>query len=165
MYQPVKIDQLSQPQISKLLAGQPVRIKHNPQGPHTIHVSAEQGKKLNRATMKGSGMTITFDPYQVDQHRNATMGDGLNLGKIFKGVKNFFTSDVGKAVGKFAVNKALDLAPVPQAVKNLGKDLSKKAFGSGVPAVPQFATRKKVGRPRKAKKQTGGAMFPAGYSF
>ena len=162
MYQPVKIQQLSQPQLAKLMSGQPVRVKHDPRGPHTIHVSQEQGKKMAKAAMKGSGLTITFDPYQIDQHRNNTMGDGLNWGKIGKTLKNVFTSDVGKAAQKFVVNKALDLAPLPEGVKDVARNLAQKginAQGFGLP----MATRKKAGRPRKRK--TGGAMFPAGYSF
>lgn len=175
MYTAVKVDQLSRPQVSKLLSGQPVRVKHNPRGPHTIHVSAEQGKKLARASMKGSGITITFDPYQMDQHRNEAMGEGLNLGKIFKGVKKVLTSDIGKAAQKFVVDKVLDIAPIPQGLKDAGRKLAHKginAQGFEVVDGRPLALRRKAGRPKKAgrprktgAKKSGGAMFPAGYRF
>ena len=58
MYHPVSIVHLSANQISKLLNGHPVRVKHG-QG-HQIEVSAEQHKKLQKAHAKGSASTIQF---------------------------------------------------------------------------------------------------------
>jgi hypothetical protein len=52
MYHAVKIEQLSENQISKLLRGQPVRVKHAPNGEHTLKLSEEQAKKVARAYKK-----------------------------------------------------------------------------------------------------------------
>jgi hypothetical protein len=170
MYSSVRVEPLSRNQVSKLLSGQPARVKHNPRGPHTVRVSAEQGKKLAKAAMKGSGVTITFDPYQVDMHRE-TLGEGINWGKIGKTLKNVFTSDIGKAAQKFVVDKALDVLPLPKGVEDIGRKLAYKGINAqgfevsqGVP----LSLRQSVAKPKrktKAKRKTGGAMFPAGYAF
>ena len=50
MYHPVSITHLSSAQVSKLLNGHPVRVKHGPG--HHIEVSHEQHKKLQKAHSK-----------------------------------------------------------------------------------------------------------------
>lgn len=69
-YHSVKIDQLSEAQIGKLLRGQPVRVKYHPQGVHTMKLSSEQHKKLGKSHAKGSALTITLDPYQMEDHQH-----------------------------------------------------------------------------------------------
>ena len=68
MYHPVEIERLSKAQISKLLNGHPVRVKHG-KGHHT-EVSAEQHKKLHKAHLKGSGCNLTLDPFQMHKHQH-----------------------------------------------------------------------------------------------
>ena len=68
MYHPVEIERLSKAQISKLLNGHPVRVKHG-KG-HHIEVSAEQHKKLHKAHLKGSGCNLTLDPFQMHKHQH-----------------------------------------------------------------------------------------------
>jgi hypothetical protein len=168
MYTPVKVDPLSKNQVSKLLRGQPARVKYNPRGPHTVKVSQEQRKKLAKASVKGSGVVLTFDPYQVDMHREQ-YGDGINWGKIGKALKGVVTSDIGKKAQKFLVDKAFDVLPLPKGIEDVGKKLAYKgieAQGFPMPLRSRVAKPKKATKPRaKPKRKTGGAMFPAGYSF
>lgn len=70
MYSPVKVEQLSKQQVSRLLNGHSVRIKHHPQGKHTVHLHKEQMKKLGKAHAKGGAINLTFDPYQIDHHQH-----------------------------------------------------------------------------------------------
>lgn len=170
MYSPARVDPLSRNQVSKLLRGQAVRVKYNPHGPHTIHVSAEQAKKMRKSAMKGSGFNITFDPYQMDYHRQA-MGDGINWGKIGKTLKNVVTSDIGKKAQKFLVDKAFDVLPLPKGIEEVGKKLAYKGIEAQglVPRIPHTLKRlPPVSKPKRKttrahKARMGGAMFPAGY--
>ena len=66
MYTPIGIDKLSNAQISKLLRGQGVRVRHGSH--HKIHVSTEQHKKIHKAHLKGAGVTLVLDPYQQQMH-------------------------------------------------------------------------------------------------
>ena len=77
MYHAIKVEQLSKEQLSKLLRGIPVRVKHNPQGPLSLKLSTEQAKKIARSYKKnGASCNITLDPYQIDQHQSLK-GSGL----------------------------------------------------------------------------------------
>ena len=71
MYTPVKIQQLSEPQKRKLCKGAKVIIRKG--AGHTVFLSQEQKKKFDRASQKGCGLTVQFDPYQQDEH----VGSGL----------------------------------------------------------------------------------------
>ena len=62
MYTPVKIQQLSEPQKRKLCKGAKVIIRKG--AGHTVFLSQEQKKKFDRASQKGCGLTVQFDPYQ-----------------------------------------------------------------------------------------------------
>ena len=83
MYSEIEINTLSKNQISKLLNGHPVRLMAG-KG-HTLGVSNEQFKKLIKASEKSppSAVTITLDPYQIDQSqhlRNEVVGSGMKTG-------------------------------------------------------------------------------------
>ena len=82
MYHPTEIASLSNAQISKLLKGHGVRVKSGKD--HVVNLSAQQLKKHHKATMKGAGHTLVFDPYQVTQH-GRLMGSGVGS-KIKKGL-------------------------------------------------------------------------------
>jgi len=75
-YHNITVDPLSEPQIRKLLKGEPARVKYNKNGSHSLNLSNEQCKKLATAHKKGGGCNITMDPYQVDQHQEMK-GSGL----------------------------------------------------------------------------------------
>lgn len=87
MYHENSIEQLSKNQVSKLLNGHKVRVKHGRH--HKIHLSEEHSKKLHKAHMKGMGITIQLDPYAIthNQHlRHAVgmrgKGTGTDLGHV-----------------------------------------------------------------------------------
>ena len=63
MYHKVKIGQLSNPQISRLLNGHGVRVSNGSN--HEIELSKEQLKKYMKALEKSKAMTLTMDPFQM----------------------------------------------------------------------------------------------------
>ena len=66
-YSLASLDELSKAQISRLLNGHGVRVKH---GTHNkVHLSKEQHKKLSRAHLKGSAITLRLDPFQMQHHQ------------------------------------------------------------------------------------------------
>jgi hypothetical protein len=67
-YHKINISKLSHNQILRLLRGHRVRVKHG--SGNEIHASEEQHKKITRAHKKGSGATIQFDPYQIEQNQH-----------------------------------------------------------------------------------------------
>ena len=81
MYHKASISPLSSPQISKILNGHSVRVSHGDK--HDIELSKEQFKKFSRAHKNGKAMTLTLDPYQIQNHQHLR-GSG-NLKRTAKG--------------------------------------------------------------------------------
>ena len=81
MYHKASIAPLSSTQISKILNGHSVRISAG--NGHDIELSKEQLKKFARAQKSGKGMTLTMDPFQMQNHQHLR-GCG-NLKKTAKG--------------------------------------------------------------------------------
>ena len=81
MYHKASIAPLSSTQISKILNGHSVRISAG--NGHDIELSKEQLKKFARAHKSGKGMTVTMDPFQMQNHQHLR-GSG-NLKKTAKG--------------------------------------------------------------------------------
>ena len=81
MYHKASIAPLSSTQISKVLNGHSVRISAG--NGHDIELSKEQLKKFARAQKSGKGMTVTMDPFQMQNHQHLR-GSG-NLKKTAKG--------------------------------------------------------------------------------
>ena len=109
MYTPVKIEALSKQQISRLLNGHSVRVKHGTK--HTIHVSKEQHKKLVKAHQKGSGLNLTFDPYQMEEHQHLR-GEGI-LSQAKKAYKH---------AGHFVKKHKEHFRPLASALKQSGHE-------------------------------------------
>ena len=109
MYHAVKIEQLSENQISKLLRGQPVRVKHSTNGEHTLKLSEEQSKKVARAYKKGSACNIQLDPYQIDNLQELK-GTGLKSTlkkfgkKVFREGKKYALKE-GRKLGRKALRE------------------------------------------------------------
>ena len=95
MYHKTGIQKLSKTQISKLLNGHRVRVKHG--NHHEVHLSNEQHKKLHKAHEKGCGITLELDPYQIEMHQHLREGHHAHHGGGF--------SDVLKKVGKVALKE------------------------------------------------------------
>jgi hypothetical protein len=67
LYHKVKIGQLSNTQISRLLNGHGVRVSNGSN--HEIELSKEQMKKYMKALEKSKAMTLTMDPFQMQNHQ------------------------------------------------------------------------------------------------
>jgi len=67
MYLESGIEKLSPTQVSKLLNGHGVRVKHG--SAHKVHLSSQQHKKLQKAHAKGKATTMMFDPFQMQSHQ------------------------------------------------------------------------------------------------
>jgi hypothetical protein len=80
MYHKASIAPLSSTQISKVLNGHSVRISAG--NGHDIELSKEQLKKFARAQKTGKGMTLTMDPFQMQNHQHLR-GSGVGRRKKF----------------------------------------------------------------------------------
>jgi len=82
MYHKIKVGQLSNPQISRLLNGHGVRVSDGSN--HEIELSKEQLKKFMKAREKGKAITLTMDPYQMQNHQylRGSGSGGSSGGKI-----------------------------------------------------------------------------------
>ena len=105
MYHEAHIAPLSQKQVSKILNGHAVRIKKG--SGMKIHLSSGHHKKLHRAGLKGSAITVTLDPYAIEhnQHlRHAIKGKGIwqDLGTVAK--------KAGKTAVKALANEVVQYA-------------------------------------------------------
>jgi hypothetical protein len=165
MYEEASIQKLSQPQIKKLLKGQPVRVKHG--NGMSVQMSKAQHKKLMSAHKKGKGTILQLDPY-LQQKGQGVITDVIkeiavelaphaidalaNVAKkrVGKGVVSEVVKEIGEellpvaidAVAKSAkkrVNKGKGV--VSDVVKEIGKELAPIA----IDAVAKQA-KKKVGK-------------------
>ena len=184
MYHKINIHQLSPAQISKLMNGHKVRVKHGQH--HYLHVSEEQHKKIMAAHKKGKAHTLQFFPNQAEENLHLRGGS-------FKSVM--------KSVGKFVKPIAKKVAPMvidygTQALKSYvegsgakavrsrrGRALSGGSFKSVMKSVGKFVKpiAKKVAPividygtqaaksylsgagARGARGRRGRALMPAGY--
>jgi hypothetical protein len=80
MYQKASISPLSRTQVSKILNGHSVRV--SPGSHHDIELSKEQFKKFSKAHKNGKAMTLTMDPYQIQNHQHLR-GSGVSRTKKF----------------------------------------------------------------------------------
>ena len=151
MYEPVKVEHLSKAQVSRLLNGHSVRVKHHPQGKHTIHLHKEQMKKLAKASAKGGAINLAFDPYQIDNHQH--LRHEAHGGSILGSLKKVASSSMGKAVQSQLLNKGLSLAQssgyISPAQAQMGQMVGSRAikaqglnFGKVLSGAKKFATSK-----------------------
>ena len=92
MYHKASISPLSNTQISKILNGHSVRV--SPGNTHDIELSKEQLKKFAKAHQNGKAMTLTLDPFQIQNLR----GSG-NLRRTSKSnAKRLITSATYRAI-------------------------------------------------------------------
>ena len=95
MYHKASIAPLSSTQISKILNGHSVRISAG--NGHDIELSKEQLKKFAKAHKSGKGMTVTMDPFQMQNHQHLR-GSG-NVKKTLRGsAKRLITSATDRAI-------------------------------------------------------------------
>ena len=108
MYHEVGIQALSPKQISRLLNAHPVRVKAGSDA--KIQVTTDHAKKLAKAGMKGSALTVTLDPFAIQNNQHLRMS-----GKGPKGLKKFqkWTGAIGdflKPVAKPIIGALTDAA-------------------------------------------------------
>jgi len=95
MYHKASISPLSGTQISKILNGHSVRV--SPGNKHDIELSKEQFKKFSKAHKNGKAMTLTMDPYQIQNHQHLR-GSG-NVKKTARGnAKRLITAATDRAI-------------------------------------------------------------------
>ena len=80
MYHKASISPLSSTQISKILNGHSVRVSHGDK--HDIELSKEQLKKFARAQKSGKAITLTMDPFQIQNHQHLR-GTGVSRTKKY----------------------------------------------------------------------------------
>jgi hypothetical protein len=127
MYIPTSVEPLSHPQMSKLLKGHAVRVKHG--HGHQLHLSHQQHKKLMSAHSKGKGMNLMLDPYQIDMH-----GQGF-LSSAMKSAKSVAGSKLGKQILKTGINAGAKLASnyiPPSVAQAVAHEASSHLVGHGL---------------------------------
>jgi len=154
MYHPTHVARLSPTQISKLLNGYRVRIKHG--NAHVLHLSHEQHKKVLNAHKKGAAVTIGFDPFQMEMPHHHKLRHGHHHHSSGHGDLHESTSyhaHHGRGRGRkashrgrgpFDIFKSVVKAVAPIAIEKGGDFLKNKIEGWGV-----HNPIKKRGRPRK----------------
>ena len=130
MYHKAGVSQLSNTQISRLLNGHGVRVSHGSN--HEIELSKEQLKKYIKAHEKGKAITLTLDPFQMQNHQflrgsgsGGSSGSG-NLTRTSKGsAKRLITSATDRLI------RALEGSGVGGNIKAVAKDSGKKLIVAG----------------------------------
>lgn len=101
-YHKINIQRISKAQILKLLKGKRIRVKHG--NHHTIHVSKEQHKKIMSAHVKGQGVNIEADPYQIELLK----GSGV-FGNIGHAISSIAHSPITQGIVHHAAPIVMDL--------------------------------------------------------
>lgn len=162
MYTPVKIHQLSAAQQRKLSKGDKVIIRQG--SGQQIYLSEEQKKKFDRASQKGSGVTIQFDPYQQDDFCQS--GDGIK--EVFKRVAKIGQKKLrNKAKEAFERAKPMirDRArkALPQ-ISELAKSEGRRYLDRGVDRVSERISRE-IQEPRGYSENEDGEFEIEGEGF
>jgi hypothetical protein len=143
MYHKASIAPLSSTQISKILNGHSVRISAG--NGHDIELSKEQLKKFAKAYKSGKGMTLTMDPFQMQNHQYLR-GSG-NVKKTAKGnAKRLITSATDRAI------RALEGSGVGGNVKAVSKDNAKRLITSATDRAIRALDGSGVNRLNKANR-------------
>lgn len=144
MYNPVGISKLSENQKSRLRNGHPVRIKKGTA--NKLHLTKEQIKKLESASKRGAGCTITLNPDQAEKH-----GSG-------------FFGDITTKIKKLANTHKDLINPIIKAVKNAGHKGLQKATSSlhnkinSIPELSGEGVKRRRGRPKKGSGLLGDVL-------
>jgi len=143
MYHKASISPLSATQISKILNGHSVRVSAG--NGHDIELSKEQFKKFARAHQAGKGMTLTMDPYQMQNHQ-FLRGSG-NIKSVAK--------DSGKRLIISGTDRAIRAITGSGNIKSVAKDSGKRLIISGTDRAIRAITGSGVNRLKKAQRWEG----------
>lgn len=155
MYHKVKVGNLSNPQISRLLNGHGVRVSDGSN--HEIELSKEQLKKFMKAREKGKAITLTMDPFQMQNHQylrgsgsGGSSGAG-NLTRTSKGsAKRLITSATDRLV------RALEgSGNIKATAKDSGKKLIVAGTDRAIRAIEGSGSGGSVNRLKKYSRWTG----------
>ena len=130
MYHQVGLHALSNPQINKLLSGQPVRIKKGTH--HKASLSAEHTKKLHKASMKGRAVTVQLDPYCCSMNGHLK---GTGFFDTLKSIAKVAAPIARQIATPLARTALSSMGPMGQIVGNVGLDIANQqaeAHGYGV---------------------------------
>ena len=151
MYHKVKVGQLSNPQISRLLNGHGVRVYDGSN--HEIELSKEQLKKFMKAREKGKAITLTMDPFQMQNHQflRGSGGGSGNLIKTSKGsAKRLITSATDRLI------RALEgSGNIKATAKDSGKKLIVAGTDRAIRAIEGSGTGGSVNRLKKYSRWSG----------
>ena len=178
MYHKASISPLSSTQISKILNGHSVRVSAG--NGHDIELSKEQLKKFTKAKKTGKGMTLTMDPFQMQNHQHLR-GSG-NLKRTAKGsakrlivagtdrlIRSIEGSGIGGNIKKTAKGSAKRLivagtdrlirsiegSGIGGNIKAVGKDSGKRLIVAGTDRAIQSIEGSGVNRLKKYQRWTG----------
>ena len=155
MYHKVKVGNLSNPQISRLLNGHGVRVSDGSN--HEIELSKEQLKKFMKAREKGKAITLTMDPFQMQNHQflrgsgsGGSSGAG-NLTRTSKGsAKRIITSATDRLI------RALEgSGNIKATAKDSGKKLIVAGTDRAIRAIEGSGSGGSVNRLKKYSRWTG----------
>jgi hypothetical protein len=137
MYHKASISPLSSTQISKILNGHSVRVSAG--NGHDVELSKEQLKKFAKAQKTGKGMTLTMDPFQMQNHQYLR-GAG-NVKKTAKGsAKRLIVSATDRIIRSIEGGN----------IKAVGKDSGKRLIISGTDRAIRAIDGSGVNRLKKA---------------
>ena len=169
MYHKIKIGNLSNTQISRLLNGHGVRVSDGAN--HEIELSKEQLKKFMKAREKGKAMTLNMDPFQMQAHQylrgsgsgGSMSGSGSRVNKYNKWVDALGARDLieaGMSKGASTISgSGSRVNKYNKWVNALGaKDLIDAGMSKGASTISGFGLKK-----RNQRKMRGSALLPAGY--
>jgi hypothetical protein len=142
MYHKASISPLSGTQISKILNGHSVRVSAG--NGHDIELSKEQLKKLTKAQKTGKGMTLTMDPYQMQNHQHLR-GSG-NVKRTARGnAKRLITAATDRAIRSMYGGN----------ITATSKDSGKRLIVAGTDRAVQAIEGSGVNRMKKATRWEG----------
>jgi len=149
MYHKASIAPLSSTQISKILNGHSVRISSG--NGHNIELSKEQLKKFAKAQKIGKGMTLTMDPYQMQNHQHLR-GCG-NIKKTAKGsAKRLIVAGTDRLI------RSIEGSSIGGNIKATAKDSGKRLIVAGtdraIEAISGSSIGGKVNRLKKYSRWT-----------
>jgi hypothetical protein len=133
MYEEATIQKLSQPQIKKLLKGQPVRVKHG--NGMSVKMSKAQHKKLMSAHKRGAGTILQLDPYLQQQGAGVITDVIKEIGmELLPHAIDAVANVAKKRVSKHGKGMFDDIAKdvIPVAIDATAKSAKKRVSGKGV---------------------------------
>ena len=145
MYHKASIAPLSSTQISKILNGHSVRVSHG--NKHDVELSKEQFKKFSKAHMKGKGMTLTMDPFQIQNHQHLR-GSG-NLKRTAKGsAKRLIVAGTDRLI------RSIEGSGIGGNIKATAKDSGKRLIVAGTDRAIKAIEGSGVNRLKKYQRWT-----------